>query len=350
MREESRAVRERRFWGRYIEVLNKQGIKPPFDKWHVRRAEAFIRAFPNRRLADLGPEDVSGYLTQMGRQGAMKPWQFRQVVDAIRSLYSIVSTEWAGGFDWGFWHDSARALGPQHETTARERAPVTPTEFVERLGDTRFAPLVRAHLELFASIATVIRTRNMAFRTEQAYMGWVCRFMLHFGGKSPVSLGSEEVASFLQHLAVQRNVAASTQNQALNALVFLYKHVLKTPLGDIEEFARAKRPKRVPVVLSAGEMRRLLAELRGVQGMIASLLYGTGMRLMEGLRMRVQDVEFERKLIVIRRGKGDKDRVVPLPDILVPSIKAHLVEVKALHEKDLAAGLGEVGYSPMRLQ
>jgi integron integrase len=181
----------------------------------------------------------------------------------------------------------------------------------------------------------------MAFRTEQAYMNWMCRFMLHHGGQSPSDLGAPEVAEFLQYLAVKRNVAASTQNQALNALVFLYGQVLQKPLGEIGGFARAKRPKRVPVVLSSTEVRRLLAELKGVQWLAVSLLYGTGMRLMECLRLRVQDIDFERSLIVVRRGKGDKDRVVPLPASLVDSIRNHLAQVRALHQRDLNEGFGE---------
>lgn len=326
MTQDLRAARERQFWDRYTKTLHNQGVKPPFDQWHVRRAESFIQAFPDRRLGELGPEDVTAYLTRMGREGSLKPWQFRQMVDAIRILYSIVRTEWAASFDWEFWLASGKALGTQHATTAREVKPVTPAEFAERLGDTRFAPLIRAHLELFAHAASVIRARNLAFRTEQTYMNWMCRFMLHHGGRSPTELGADE-AAFLQHLAVDRNVAASTQNQALNALVFLYGQVLQRPLGDIGGFARAKRPQRVPAVLTPAEVRRLLAELRGLHALMASLLYGTGMRLMECLRLRVQDVEFERNLIVVRHGKGGKDRVVPLPGSIVPALREHLAKV-----------------------
>ena len=341
MSDDSRAARERLFWERYIKLLHDQGINPPFDQWHVRRAKAFIGQLPGRRLAELGAQEVTDYLTRMGHEGALKPWQFRQVVDAIRILYSTVRTEWAEGFDWNFWLASARTVGSQHATTARESAPVDPAEFAERLGDTRFAPLIRAHLELFASVATAIRVRNMAFRTEQTYMQWMCRFMLHHGGQSPSHLGAAEVAGFLQYLAVERNVAASTQNQALNALVFLYDKVLERPLGDIGGFARAKRSKRVPVVLSPSEVRRVLAELTGIQWLTVSLLYGTGMRLMECLQLRVQDIDFERNLIVVRRGKGDKDRVVPLPTSLAGPLRDHLAQVRALHQRDLNDGFGE---------
>jgi hypothetical protein len=165
MDEDQRTACERRFWDRYANTIIQQGIKPPFVRWHVLRAKSFIKAFPGRRLADLGPDDITAYLSQAGRQGAVKPWQFRQIVDAIRILYSIVRTEWASRFDWDFWRDSAQVLGTQHATTAREVAPVRPEEFAERLGDTRFAPLIRAHPELFASVAAVIRTRNLAFPT-----------------------------------------------------------------------------------------------------------------------------------------------------------------------------------------
>lgn len=260
-----RADRERRFWDRYIQLLNNQGIEQPFDRWHVRRAEEFIRAFPDRKLAEIGADEVSTYLVEAGSKGDLKPWQFRQVVDAIRILYSIVRTKWGSAFDWEYWRDSAKALGPQHPSNAREAAPVTPDEFVERIGDTRFAPLIRSHLELFTTLSNVCRMRGLAFRTEQAYSAWACRYMLFSGEHDPREMGRKEVANFLQHLAIDRNVAASTQNQALNALVFLYDRVLEIPLGELGDFYRAKRPKRLPAVLSIEEVRHLLAELGGVQ-------------------------------------------------------------------------------------
>lgn len=335
-----RADRERRFWDRYIQLLNNQGIKHPFDRWHVRRAEEFIRAFPDRKLAEIGADEVSAYLTETGSKGDLKPWQFRQVVDAIWILYSIVRTEWSLGFDWQFWRDSAKALGPQHSSNAREAAPVTPDEFVERIGDTRFAPLIRTHLALFTTLSNVCRMRGLAFRTEQAYSAWACRYMLFSGERDPREMGPKEVGDFLQHLAVDRNVAASTQNQALNALVFLYDRVLELPLGELGDFCRAKRPKRLPSVLSIEEVRRLLAELGGVQWLIASLLYGTGMRLMECMRLRVQDIEFDRRQVIVRRGKGGKDRAVPLPTTLAEPLREHLNAVRRLHDTDLAAGFG----------
>ena len=155
-------------------------------------------------------------------------------------------------------------------------------------------------------------------------------------------MGEPEVAAFLTHLAVDRNVAASTQNQALNALVFVYKHVLERPLGEISGAVRAKRPARLPVVLSQDEVRRILAELRSAQWLIACLQYGSGLRLMESVRLRVKDLEFDRRAVIVRQGKGGKDRVVTLADALVEPLQRHLAARRNLFEQDSVQGFGTV--------
>jgi integron integrase len=156
-------------------------------------------------------------------------------------------------------------------------------------------------------------------------------------------MGASEVASFLSHLAMNRQVAASTQNQALNALVFLYEHVLQIQLGDLGEFARVTRPARLPEVLTQDQTHRVLAALKpGTSATIIRILYGTGMRVMECLRLRVKDLEFDRRRIVVREGKGNKDRLTPFPESLMAELKKHLERVKLLHEKDLAEGFGRV--------
>lgn len=347
MSEDDRSERERRFWDRYIGILHKQGVKPPFDRWHVVRAEQFIRAFPDCKLAGHTPDSVSAYLAEVGRQPGLRDWQFRQVVLATQILFSMVEAESMAGFDWGFWLDSARALPARHDSVARVPVAVAPVPEVGAEsggegGDPGCARLAHRFPEAFSRLSGVLRARHLSIRTERTYSHWLCRFLAFHGGRAPESLGANEVVGFLQHLAVERNVAASTQNQALNALVFFYDQVLECPLGELGAFIRAKRPKSLPVVLSISEVRRLLAAMSGVQGLIAALLYGTGMRLLECLRLRVQDVEFERRLIMVRRGKGGKDRVVPLPDSLVERLRAHLAEVRSLHEQDLALGRGAV--------
>jgi integron integrase len=193
-----------------------------------------------------------------------------------------------------------------------------------------------------------IRLKHYSIRTEQAYVDWIKRFILHFDKKHPKDLGALEVEQFLTYLAVQGKVAPSTQNQAKSALLFLYKEVLGIDLPWLDDVERAKAPKRLPVVLTQVEVQEILLQLDGTPHLVVSLLYGTGMRILEALRLRVKDVDFSRKEILIRDGKGFKDRVTMLPMMLIEPLKLHLKRVKALHENDLAEGYGAV-YLPYAL-
>ena len=195
---------------------------------------------------------------------------------------------------------------------------------------------------LLERVALEARRRRLALRTEQAYLHWVRRFVLFHGKRHPSELGGEEVAAFLAHLAVEESVSASTQNQALSALLFLYRSVLGVDLGQLPETVRAQRPRRLPVVLSRAEARATLARLDGVAGLIARLLYGAGLRILEALRLRVQDLDFDRHEILVREGKGDRDRRTMLPGSVAIDLRPHLERVRRLHEQDLAAGLGHV--------
>ncbi len=203
--------------------------------------------------------------------------------------------------------------------------------------------------KLLDQVRGKIRLKHYSIRTEQAYTDWIKRFILHFDKKHPREMGAAEVEQFLTHLAVHGKVAASTQNQAKAALLFLYREVLAIELPWLDNVEQAKVPKRLPVVLNRDEIQAILSRLTGTQWLIASLLYGTGMRIMECLRLRVQDVDFTRHEILIRDGKGFKDRVTMLPVSLVASLQAHLLQVKALHESDLAQGFGAV-YLPYALE
>jgi len=213
---------------------------------------------------------------------------------------------------------------------------------------------------LFDQVREVMRFHHYAIRTEQAYLEWIKRYLLFHrdgpdstgatqGWRHPKEMGPPEVEAFLTHLAVERNVAASTQNQALNALLLLYEQVLRQPLGDFGKFARAKRPPRLPTVLTKQETRRVLTAVKpGVPGLIVRLLYGTGMRVLEALRLRVKDLDFGQGWIVVREGKGDKDRVTMLPEALKTELQQHIGRVKLLHARDLAEGFGQV-YLPHAL-
>lgn len=193
-----------------------------------------------------------------------------------------------------------------------------------------------------------IRLKHYSVRTEEVYVQWVKRFVLHHGKRHPAQMGAAEVEAFLTHLAVVGRVAAATQNQARSALLFLYKEVLGSALPWLDNVEQAKRPKRLPVVLTPDEARALMARLDGAHWLVAALLYGAGLRLMEALRLRVQDVDFKRREIVVRQGKGFKDRVTMLPEAALGRLADHLLAVRALHAQDLAEGFGEV-YLPYAL-
>ncbi len=203
--------------------------------------------------------------------------------------------------------------------------------------------------KLLDQVRGKIRLKHYSIRTEQAYVDWIRRFILHFGKRHPRELGAADVEAFLTHLAVAGNVAASTQNQAKSALLFLYREVLETELPWLDNVERARAPKRLPVVLTREEVQGVLGRLTGTHWLIASLLYGAGLRIMEGLRLRVKDVEFSRREILVRDGKGFKDRVTMLPAALAAPLAEHLERVKALHGRDLAAGRGAV-YLPYALE
>ena len=198
------------------------------------------------------------------------------------------------------------------------------------------------HPGLLEKVRECLRVRHYSLRTEEAYLGWIRRFVWFHGKRHPRDMGTAEVEAFLTDLAVKRGVSAATQNQALAALLFLYKEVLGIQLPWLDEMVRAKRPQHLPTVLTVREVGAVLAGLEGTLCLIARLLYGTGMRLLEGLRLRVKDVDFDMRQITVRDGKGAKDRVTMLPAALVEPLQKHLVQVKSLHEGDLAEGYGAV--------
>ena len=195
---------------------------------------------------------------------------------------------------------------------------------------------------LLDQVRHAIRARHYSYRTEEAYVGWIRRYILYHGKRHPTEMGKPEIEQFLTALAVERRVSASTQNQALASILFLYQHVLHSEPGWLDGIVRARRPERLPVVLTRGEVSALLANLRGVPWIVSTLLYGSGLRLFECLGLRVKDVEFDRNEILVREGKGKKDRVTMLPRQVKQPLAAHLERVRAQHGRDLEAGFGRV--------
>jgi integron integrase len=213
----------------------------------------------------------------------------------------------------------------------------------------RASAMAAVPLPLLDKVRERIRLKHYSIRTEQAYVDWIRRFILFHGKRHPAEMGAAEIVAFLTDLAVERNVAAATQNLARTALLFLYREILAIELPWLDGVEHAKRPSRLPIVLTRTEVRDVLGRLEGTHRLLGSLLYGAGLRIMEGVRLRIKDVDFERREIVVRDGKGAKDRVTLLPRMAAARLRAHLRVIRRIHERDLAEGFGAV-YLPTALE
>ena len=205
-----------------------------------------------------------------------------------------------------------------------------------------------AEAKILDKVFIELRTRHYSKRTEEAYLNWVKAFISFHRMKHPNKMGATEISQYINYLAVTRNVSSSTQNQALCAVIFLYKHVLKIEINEFD-IVWAKKPKKLPVVLTKEEVKQTLKDLKGTAWIVGNILYGSGLRLMECLRLRVQDIDFENNQIIVRNGKGGKDRVTMLPFLVKDALKAKLEDIKKLHIKDLKNGYGKV-YLPYALE
>jgi integron integrase len=208
--------------------------------------------------------------------------------------------------------------------------------------------LARTYPDIYRKYLVAIRLPGYASNTEKSYLDWINRFLHYHHGRHPCDCTESEVASFLEHLTLERKVSGSTQALALNAVVFLYSRVLERPLGKIGPYKRPTKPRRLPTVLSPQEINSVLSKTTGLNWLIVHLMYGTGMRVMECVRLRLLDLDFDYRRILVRASKGMKDRSVPMPDVLVEVLKSQIAQVKQQHELDLAAGFGSV-YMPNAL-
>jgi len=206
----------------------------------------------------------------------------------------------------------------------------------------------RKDKKLLDQVSEILRLKHYSYRTEQAYREWIKRFILFHNKRHPKEMGVPEIQQFLAHLAIEKNVAASTQNQALSAILFLYRHVLQIPLELPLDTIRAEKSKTLPTVLTPQEVRSILSRMNGTPLLMAQILYGAGLRLMECLRLRIKDIDFGNHQIIVRDGKGEKDRVTPLPESIHANLKLQIETVRLIHQRDLAAGYGEV-YLPYAL-
>ncbi len=349
-----------RFWDKYIEKTVSYGIKPDVCRWYVKRCESYIKAHEPLRLAEHSPEVIHRYLEDLGRNIRLEDWQQIQVVDALRIMFvDVVKTDWANQFSWDGWKDSYIALPSSHATIARSNDvfanPVKEPDneikvsTIKKKQDSlvdKVKILFPGHVK---GLLTKIRVKQYSIRTEQSYLSWLARFIAFNDMRDPGTLDKQAIATYLEYLAFKRDVAASTQSQALSALVFFYTHVLDVDVKSFGDFGKAKKPKRLPVVLTKEETRSILSNINNAsQELMAKLLYGCGMRLMECVRLRIQDLDFGYHHIIIRNAKGNKDRIVPLPQALEEQLKRQIGKVKQLHSDDCNNGFGEV-YLPTAL-
>jgi hypothetical protein len=315
------------FWDAYRRLILKKGVPSVKSTWYIKWIYRFVAFFDGIPLEARTADHIKSFLVKLKREPKVEDWQVMQASEALRMLYQEhFRMTWAQGW--------SKATYVSEDIILKGR------EFFRDEAGSKDVDAF--YKEVFIRFRSEMRRRHYSLRTEQSYKDWIRRFLFFHNLKMPQELGAGSVKEYLEYLAEKRQVTASTQSQALNALVFLYDQVIEKPLGDIGDFARAKKPKRLPVVLTRDEANRLLSALSGSTALIAGLLYGSGLRIMECVRLRVKDVDFEQNQIMVRDGKGQKDRITMLPGRFRQRLLDHLKKAKELHDKDLSEGKGDV--------
>lgn len=326
---------------RFLLRLEAIPIRSAARDYYVRWAEAWIKA-----RGQLSAERTQAYFDALGRSTQLADWQFRQAVDAARILAcDILAIPWAASFDWQGLSDQAHALESDHRTLARETIRIRAELPVLPPATPAQAACVEEELTRITDVLRrAIRLKNMAMATEETYINWnrrFIRFCFQMLGQSPQVAGPEAITAYLDFLALERNVAPATQKQALNAMVFLTKHVFGIEEFTLDHLTPARGARRPPVVMTREEVRSVFARLDDPWKLIAQVMYGSGLRLMEAMRLRVKDLDFGQGTIAIHDGKGGKHRVVPLPRALEERLQQHLARTRENHLADLAGGAGD---------
>lgn len=331
---------EKYFWNNYLTTLSEAGVKPALLTWYVRHCETFIRRNRETRLKQHTAESVTSYLSELINSPETKAWQKKQAIDALQYLFKCIRAPLHLEIDWDYWKSSCMDLEPDHDLNYRKSHPVVYTD--DDLSSATHKTDKTAIASEINCLRIAIRRKNYSIRTEKAYIDWFQRFLKFNAHKDITEIDSQDVVAFLEYLAIRRGVSAKTQSLALNALSYYFKNVREKEIGDISHFVRAKPRQKLPIVLTRSEVSNVLEQLKGVQWLVVSLLYGAGLRIMEAVRLRVQDIDFGFNQIVVREGKGNKERVVPLPARLIQPLKDHLLKVRRQHEDDLSQGNGSV--------
>jgi integron integrase len=311
------------FWDAYRACTEENRVGPDRSPFYVKWAKGFAGFIPEIPLKERSGEDIKAYLIDLAKRPGIADWQVRQAEYALKILYEIFLPN---------YHPEKKTPVRTAPKQIDNKPAAKPYGFRDRAIP---GEVERKFSSIVEGVKTAIRTRHYSYRTEKSYLDWARRFIAFHHYADPGSLdAANAVRQYLEYLAVTREVAASTQNQALNALVFLYDQVLQKPFGEMDEFIRAKRPRRLPEVMTREEVETLLAEMDGVTGLMAGLMYGSGLRLMECVRLRVKDIDFAKNEITVRDGKGKKDRITMLAERFANPLKAHLGRVKAAYEQD----------------
>jgi integron integrase len=334
----------------YFEVLQELQIPEKQQTFYAQWVRLFFnRLLGNRRRSDLGWREIVAFLDDLSQRDDVETWQLTQAQDALTIYYeqfrgiSLTLRE-SKTDDHKHSGLAIRHTVPRTPTANRSPLPRKPPSVSKPVP----RPTPKPHAgkvnwsALHKAVRETLRLKHYSYRTEKTYMHWIRRFIKYHNERKPSTMGAAEIHAYLSYLAVNCDVAASTQNQALNAIVFLYRDVLKREAGDFHDFQRARVRRRLPVVLSREEVNRLIAKMEGRDALLAVILYGTGLRISEALRLRVKDIDFERNEITVRAGKGDKDRRVPLPNRTKPELINHLMLRKKTYEQDREKGMHEV--------
>jgi integron integrase len=323
----------------YFEVLAEAGVPGSHQRFFAHWVRQFFAAYPGRPRRELGAPEIREFLMNLKARGELADWQLRQAREALILYYEqfrgIPLKRTAAGEVAK--HQPAAEARPAAVAVQPIKAPLSIPKPKSRSGAGRVN-----WEKLDAAIRKALRVEHYAYKTEKAYVRWIWRFIRFHNGRKPSELGAPEIHQYLSHLAINKDVAPSTQNQALNAIKFLYEKVLKGDAGDFSSFSRARKRVVLPVVLSRQEVQQLLRFTEEVEGLVIRLLYGTGMRISEALRLRVQELAFDRNEITVRQAKGRKDRRVPLPTGLKPELRAHLDWRRHLYEEDRKRKMHEV--------
>jgi integron integrase len=319
-----------RFWDKYREVVIKNGVSEKYADYYVKWAQKFALSIKGKPLNKRSLDDIKQFISKVKNYKNVQEWKVKQAREAIYILYykflKINVGDLQPDNNHNYNHKELKKSSCGKKFEKKERFLISKKEIEDK------------HKTLLEKIYKEIRYRHYSIRTESSYMDWIIKFLRFSNGEDPEKLGAGDIREYLDYLACEREVRGNTQNLALNAIAFMYTQVLKYDPGDFSDFKRAKRGRKVPVVLSKGEVDLLLEQMGGVTHLMAGVQYGSGLRTTELIRLRIKDIDFEYGNIIVRNGKGDKDRLTILPEKYIEDLKKQIEYAKKLFQKDLEDG------------